>query len=517
MSTNRWSEDNCVKRESIDKWMTGSAIDSQLKANIRMFAVFDMNSVTEAVVVTKEDEVFSVKVSAGSVTKLQALSHKGVIEVSVGYEHVCALTTDGHVYAWGGNQYNQLGNGSTTSSTEPMKVSLNEKVVDISCGYRYTLALTDTGHVYGWGYNGHGQVGNGTGSNQSVPIRVNGLLESCRIVSISCGHFHSMAVSDTGAVYSWGYNAHGQLGLGHKTQPTSPVLITHLNHTFICRVCNVGQLGTGNTTNQSTPIQLDKSLGPFRDIAANMKTDISVAITVDGVGYVWGRCQPPNGTVLQPMKTTYDSLHDIFAVFSKPTVTYKSVVLSDVSESKPTILNTNPVMAHLNEAFDDPNTSNFKFIVEGKPIHVHKDILRIRCQHFRSLFANWIEGEKQELELPQYSYDMYKSFLRYLYTGEVCVAPDVGIELLDLAESYSETDLKDKSVRLIRNGITVDNVLRVYTAALKYEVPDLEDLCFSYALAHMTQVTQTKAYMEMDAIICRDFMLKASAKDAFKH
>ncbi|CAG2171483.1 unnamed protein product [Oppiella nova] len=405
--TNLWSEDNCVKRESIDRWMAFCAIDSQLKANIRMFCVFDMNSETEAVVVTKEDEVFSVNVSAVSVTQLQTLSHKGVIQVSAGLYHLCALTTDG-----------QLGIGSTTSSAEPLKVSLNEKVVDISCGNYHTLALTDAGHVYGWGYNGNGQVGNGTDSAQSVPIRVKGALESCRVVSITCGGHHSIAVSDTGAVYSWGCNGEGQLGLGHQTNQTTPVLITHLDHKPICRVvcgyrhtmllskdgiiymfglCDRGQLGTDNTTNQSTPIQLDNSLGPFRDIAANMGTNISAAITVDGVGYVWGGCQPPNGNVLKPMKTIYDSLHDIFAIFSKPTVSYKMVVLSDVSDSKSTTLDNHPVLAHLNEAFDDPNTSNFKIIVEGKPIHVHKDILRIRCQHFRSLFANWTQEKKKEL------------------------------------------------------------------------------------------------------------------------
>ena len=99
-----------------------------------------------------------------------------------------------------------MGNGSTTQSTEPTNATwglVSDKVVDISCGDNHTLALTNGGHVYGWGYNGYGQLGNGTCNNQSVPIQVNGLLESCRIVSIACGANHSMAVSDTGAVYSW--------------------------------------------------------------------------------------------------------------------------------------------------------------------------------------------------------------------------------------------------------------------------------------------------------------------------
>ncbi|CAG2174418.1 unnamed protein product, partial [Oppiella nova] len=111
------------------------------------------------------------------------------------------------------------------------------------------------------------------------------------------------------------------------------------------------------------------------------------------------------------------------------------------------------------------------------------------------------------------SYGVYKAFLRYLYTGEVCVAPEAGIELLDLAESYCETDLKSKCVRLIRTGISVENVLTIYSAVLKYEIPELEDLCFTYALTHLTQLTQTKAFKDMDPIIFKDFIIKASKKD----
>ncbi|CAG2182307.1 unnamed protein product, partial [Oppiella nova] len=198
--------------------------------------------------------------------------------------------------------------------------------------------------------------------------------------------------------------------------------------------CDRGQLGTGNTQNLSIPVPIDNSFGRFSDFASNRATNMSAAVTMDGRCYVWGECQPPLGNVLTPMKMSYESLHDVFAVYSTPTVTHEMVVLSDVSD--------NPVMARLAQAFDDPNTSNFRIIVEGKPIHVHKDILRIQCLHFRAMFDNWPEGVKEELELTEYSYGVYKAFLRYLYTGEVCVAPEAGIELLDLAESYCETDLK---------------------------------------------------------------------------
>jgi len=60
----------------------------------------------------------------------------------------------------------------------------------------------------------------------------------------------------------------------------------------------------------------------------------------------------------------------------------------------------NRVLDSLSQAFDDQRTSDLKFNVDGRYIHVHKAILRVRCEHFRSMFqSHWDEGEKTELEV----------------------------------------------------------------------------------------------------------------------
>ena len=94
--------------------------------------------------------------------------------------------------------------------------------------------------------------------------------------------------------------------------------------------------------------------------------------------------------------------------------------------------------------------------------------------------------------------------------------PETGIELLDLAESYCETDLKIKCVRLIRKGITIENVSLIYAAAILYKVPELEDLCFKFALAHITAVTQTPTFDSLEPRIYKNFIAKASVKGVFK-
>ena len=200
----------------------------------------------------------------------------------------------------------------------------------------------------------------------------------------------------------------------------------------------------------------------------------------------------------------------MFASFATPAVTFRPLELSKSP--------VNRVLNSLSQAFDDEKTSDFKFIVEGKPINVHKAILRVRCEHFRSMFGtNWDESDKSELQMTQYSYPVYYAFLQYLYTDEVSIAPEEGIGLLDLANSYCESDLKEKCERLIRNGITIDNVAMLYSAAIKFDARGLEDYCFRFALVHLTAVVQTEAFNKLDESTLKAFITKAALNGAFRH
>jgi len=71
--------------------------------------------------------------------------------------------------------------------------------------------LTNCGEVYAWGSNDWGQIGNDCNSDQLIPIKVKGNKgNNERVVMISCGRRHSMALSECGHVYSWGVNECGQ-------------------------------------------------------------------------------------------------------------------------------------------------------------------------------------------------------------------------------------------------------------------------------------------------------------------
>ena len=81
---------------------------------------------------------------------------------------------------------------------------------------------------------------------------------------------------------------------------------------------------------------------------------------------------------MSPTETPFISLHDVFACFATPSVTFLPME---------TEVTTGPsVYDSLKLAFDDPHTADVRFLVENKEIHAHKAVLKIRCEHFRSMF-----------------------------------------------------------------------------------------------------------------------------------
>ena len=145
---------------------------------------------------------------------------------AAGRGHSLVVTSTGSVYAFGDNTRGQLGTGNTTNTDAPVKTSMPAGVVTnaVAAGWDSSLGLTSTGAVYAWGYNAFGQLGIGTTKNASVPVLVH-LPAGVKATAIAEGQYHGLAVTSTGAVYAWGSNAFGQLGTGSTTASSLPVLV----------------------------------------------------------------------------------------------------------------------------------------------------------------------------------------------------------------------------------------------------------------------------------------------------
>jgi alpha-tubulin suppressor-like RCC1 family protein len=117
------------------------------------------------------------------------------------------------VYAWGQGNYGQLGVGSTANSSVPLAVALPGGVtaVAVSEGYGTSLAVGADGGVYAWGLNQFGQLGDGTTTESRTPVRVS-LPGGVAATAVSEGRGTSLALGADGRVYAWGLNQAGQLG-----------------------------------------------------------------------------------------------------------------------------------------------------------------------------------------------------------------------------------------------------------------------------------------------------------------
>ncbi|MEW6085138.1 MAG: RHS repeat-associated core domain-containing protein [Chloroflexota bacterium] len=229
----------------------------------------------------------------------------GVVSISAGWNHACAVTSSGGVKCWGDNTYGQLGDGTTTDRLAPVDVSgLTSGVVAVSAGREHTCALTASGGLKCWGRNNGGQLGTGGYSNSSVPVNVNGLTSG--VAAVSAGNYHTCALTTAGGMKCWGGGGSGQLGNNSFHGNANPVNVSGLSsgvraialggdHTCALTTAggmkcwglnSDGQVGDGTTTNRNTPVDVSGFTSGVATIQIGGTS--TCAITTSGGLKCWG-------------------------------------------------------------------------------------------------------------------------------------------------------------------------------------------------------------------------------------
>jgi alpha-tubulin suppressor-like RCC1 family protein len=267
--------------------------------------------------------------TTGSRVPVRVSLPRGVIPkaVSAGEGTSLALGSDGRVYAWGDNEFGQLGVGwfggprtcqPDACSTSPVAVRLPRGVsaTAVSEGDGVSLAVGSDGRVYAWGDNSEGQLGDGSTASSPVPVRVS--LPGGRAIAVSAGINTSLAVSSDGRVYAWGDNSDGQLGDGSTTGPQtckgepcsrSPVAVPlpgGVTATAVSEGWEVslalgsngsayswgnnsyGQLGDGSRVSSATPVRALFPGGIPTATAVSEGYDASLAVGSKGYVLAWG-------------------------------------------------------------------------------------------------------------------------------------------------------------------------------------------------------------------------------------
>ncbi|CAL9191540.1 unnamed protein product [Musa hybrid cultivar] len=158
--------------------------------------------------------------------KIQAFQGICVKMIAAGAEHTAAVTEDGDLYGWGWGRYGNLGLGDRNDRLTPEKVTSikGENMVLVACGWRHTIAVSSSGNLYTYGWSKYGQLGHGDFEDHLSPHLLEALKDSC-ISQISGGWRHTMALTSDGRLYGWGWNKFGQLGVGDNDDHCSPVQV----------------------------------------------------------------------------------------------------------------------------------------------------------------------------------------------------------------------------------------------------------------------------------------------------
>ena len=250
---------------------------------------------------TTNDSDTPVRVKFASGTKITS--------VRAGCFFSIAITTKGHILAWGNGADGQLGDGRTSDSRTPVRVKLpaGTKVKSITAGDKHALAITTKGHLYAWGFNDDGELGNGTTSDSSKPVKVR-LPAGTEVKIVSAGDFHTLALSTAGQLYAWGYNGKGEFGNGTTASSVTPVavafpaagaiksLVAGCFHSLALTsdgvvlawgLNNEGELGDGSNASSSLPVAAELPGGTHvKSISAGC--DTSYARTAKGHVLAWG-------------------------------------------------------------------------------------------------------------------------------------------------------------------------------------------------------------------------------------
>lgn len=312
---------------------------------------------TVASVATGSGRVTGVAVGTETITATQdGVSGSVVVsvtapwtQVSAGGFQTIARRADGKLYAWGQNNWGQLGDNSNLARSSPVAVNNGAATTawrQVSVGEQFAVGIragtgtsTSGGTLWAWGLNNNGQLGQGNIVNSALPVQIG---KETTWVSVSAGKFHVLALKADGTLWAWGRNSEGQLGdttvLGRRdpvkvggTDKTNTAtwIAFSAGGTHSMGIQKDGSLWTwganvdgqlGNASTSSTPVSTPAKIGTGVYNAVSAGASHSMAIATNGTLWGWGANgsgqlgnNATGGSVSAPRQVSPDSDWNIVA------------------------------------------------------------------------------------------------------------------------------------------------------------------------------------------------------------
>ena len=251
------------------------------------------------------------------------------LDIGAGWSHSMAIRRDGKLFAWGDNVSWQFGafqigivpiDDIVTGSNSPLQIG-NESWSRVACGEGHTLAIRADGSLFAWGMNNYGQIGDGTAEGNRQPFMVRQGIVGFEMEAVAAGQWHSLA-SRWSSFKAWGKSGNGQLGIGAipeyvgtpRLQATpedvhfvsnpkviaaggeNSAAIDSSGYLYVWGLNNFGQVGDGTWMGENAAKYSPVKIGNEKWKAVSCGTNFfTAAIRADGKLFSWGQRQYPFG------------------------------------------------------------------------------------------------------------------------------------------------------------------------------------------------------------------------------
>uniref|UniRef100_A0A7S3PDQ3 BTB domain-containing protein n=1 Tax=Aplanochytrium stocchinoi TaxID=215587 RepID=A0A7S3PDQ3_9STRA len=431
---------------------------------------------------------------------VQSLSGKRVVKVACSYYHTLVSTDEEEVYGFGRNDYGQLGIGDTIDRAKPQRLdSLRATVVyALGCGQYHTVLSVQGLGVLACGKNDYGQLGTASsGEPRNVPVSVSSPLDSPSdsvwVSQLACGYYHTIALTNKGAVYAFGRNDYGQLGLDNKENKRWPHRIEELIHEDVVHVtcgCYHSLFLTESGSVYATGRNNHGQLG------VDVADESLVPVVIEALKHV--------------------RITHLAAGF------YHSICLSSITPRQSSDINVSSLSMDLKGLLNSEVCSDVIFIVEGKPIYAHRCIIIARCEPLERMLAGPMrESTENEIVLHDLGYETVLGLLEFLYTDQVeqllpkNVDLNYALDLLAVADEFLVEPLKALCKNAIQRSVTPENVAFMLRIADERQARELRESCFEYCLKYFGRVIGTEAFSELPKKLLREVLHEAQKKGVY--
>ena len=148
------------------------------------------------------------------------------------------------------------------------------------------------------------------------------------------------------------------------------------------------------------------------------------------------------------------------------------------------------------------NSGMFKdltIVVEGKKILLHKVVVAARSEYFDTILkSNFKEKNESTIEIKECTFAIFKKLCEHIYSDKVKIEYDTIYSIMEMADRFGVTHLKERLQSAIMEYITADNAAKIYKFSSRYNYDRLRNISTSYINDHYTQIVHTEEFAELD-------------------